>query len=349
MGVTMAVLHKCPGTRLGAQLPTMGSILWCTWDSKTWRNHGRHLNSPRAAASLRDNSRDRLSGLGYPSGVPFAVDTKNAAAVEHHLSGEFAVVFPGMDPGEVRRVLQWVIDAFGGRNPGFHALDTPYHDLSHTLEVTLCLMTLIRRWAARGVQPACSEESVRWALIASLLHDSGYLRTHDDTEGTGAKYTVIHVDRSADLAGVLTQSMGFADPAVRAIRAMIQCTALGVKVSEVAFDTPELGFLGRALGAADLLAQMAARDYLDKLPLLYREFVESAQHQERFGRKGQTFTSVEDLLGKTPGFWRFYALPRIQTDLDGVHRFLEDPVTGRNDYLEAVEANIGRLEGRSGS
>ena len=285
--------------------------------------------------------------MGYPSGVPFAVDTKNPAAVENHLAGEFAVVFPGRDLGGVRPVLRWVVDAFGGRDAGFHALDTPYHDLAHTLEVTLCLMTLIGRRAARGVEPVCSEESVRCALVASLLHDAGYLRAKDDTEGTGAKYTVIHVDRSSDLAGTLTRSMGFSDAAARAIQGMIQCTALGVKVSTVAFDTPELGFLGRALGTADLMAQMAAPDYLDKLPLLFREFAESAQHQERFGRKGQTFTSVEDLLAKTPGFWRFYALPRMQTDLEGVHQFLEHPDTGRNDYLEAVEANIRRLEQRA--
>ena len=281
--------------------------------------------------------------MGYPSRVIFAVDTKNPAAVENHLAGEFAAVFPGRDLGEVRSVLRWVVDAFAGRNPGFHALDTPYHDLPHTLEVTLCLMTLIRRRAARGVEPVCSEESVRWALVASLLHDSGYLRVQGDAEGTGAKYTVIHVDRSADLAGTVTHSMGFAEPSVRAIQGMIRCTALGIKVSEIVFDSPELGFLGRALGAADLLAQMAAPDYVDKLPLLFREFAESAQHQERFGRKGQTFDSVQDLLAKTPGFWRFYVLPRMQADLDGVYRFLEEPTTGRNEYTEAIEANLAKL------
>jgi hypothetical protein len=281
--------------------------------------------------------------LGYPSGVPFAVDTKNPAAVENQLAGEFAAVFPGRDLGEVRSVLRWIVDAFDGRNPGFHALDTPYHDLAHTLEVTLCLMTLIRRRAVRGIDPVCREESVRWALVASLLHDSGYLRAIHDTEGTGAQYTVIHVERSAELAATRTRSMGFAEPSVRAIQGMILCTALGMKVSEIGFDTPELRFLGRALGAADLLAQMAAPDYIDKLPLLFREFAESAQHQERFGRKGQTFASVQDLLAKTPGFWRFYALPRMQSDLDGVHRFLEDPVTGRNEYIEAIEVNLAKL------
>lgn len=281
--------------------------------------------------------------LGYPFGVLFAVDTKSPAAVENHLALGFAEVFYGRDLGEVRPVLRWVVDAFAGRNPEFHALDTPYHNLPHTLEVTVCLMTLIARRAALGLQPVCSEESVRWVLVASLLHDAGYLRALEDTEGTGAKYTVIHVDRSSDLAGTLLRSMGFGDPAVRAIQGMIQCTALGVKVSTVAFETPELAFLGRALGTADLVAQMAAPDYLDKLPLLFREFAESAQHQERFGRKGQTFDSVEDLLAKTPGFWRFYALPRMQSDLEGVYRFLENPATGRNEYLEALEANMARL------
>lgn len=300
-------------------------------------------NSCLEGPKRQDNSRDPSSVLGYPSGVPFAVDTKSPAAVEKHLAGGFAAVFKGRDLGEVRQVFRWVVDAFAGRNPEFHALDTPYHDLAHTLEVTVCLMTLIARRSARGVEPACSEETVRWALVASLLHDVGYLRAKDDTEGTGAKYTVVHVDRSSELAEVVTRSMGFGDAAARAIQGMIQCTALGVKVSTVAFDTLELAFLGKALGAADLLAQMAAPDYLDKLPLLFREFAESAQHQERFGRKGQTFESVEDLLAKTPGFWRFYALPRMETELEGVHRLLGDPVTGRNEYVEAIEANMARL------
>lgn len=293
---------------------------------------------------IRDNSRDPKLSLVYPTRVLFDVDTKDPAAVERHIDGEFVELFPGQDFGQAREVFRWVFDTFGGRNPEFHALDTPYHDLSHTLEVTLCLMTLIRRRAVRGVEPVCSGESVRWALVASLLHDSGYLRTRDDIEGTGAKYTVIHVDRSVDSAARLTRSMGFTDPAVAAIGDMIRCTALGVKVSEIFLGNAELRFLGRALGAADLLAQMAAPDYLDKLPLLFQEFTESAQHQERFGRKGQVFESVEDLMAKTPGFWKFYVMPRMESDLDGVHRFLEEPTTGQNEYLKAIEANLAKLQ-----
>ena len=291
----------------------------------------------------RDNSRDPKLSLVYPTRVLFDVDTKDPAAVERHIDGEFVALFPGQDFGQGREVFRWVVDTFGGRNPEFHPLDTPYHDLSHTLEVTVCLLSLIRRRAARGVAPVCSSDAVRWALVASLLHDSGYLRTRDDVDGTGAKYTVIHVDRSAELAATWTRSMGFADPAVVAIRDMIRCTALGVNVTEIVFDNAQLRFLGRALGAADLLAQMAAPDYIDKLPLLFQEFTESVQHQERFGRKGQVFESVQDLLAKTPGFWRFYVLPRMESDLDGVHRHLEDPTTGRNEYLEAIEANLARL------
>ena len=38
--------------------------------------------------------------------------------------------------------------------------------------------------------------------------------------------------------------------------------------------------VGFALGTADLLGQMAAPDYVDKLPVLYDEFVEAARAAE---------------------------------------------------------------------
>ena len=57
---------------------------------------------------------------------------------------------------------------------------------------------------------------------------------------------------------------------------MIRCTGVNAALSVIPFQSEMEKVAGFALGTADLLGQMAAEDYVDKLPILYAEFAEAA-------------------------------------------------------------------------
>jgi hypothetical protein len=88
---------------------------------------------------------------------------------------------------------------------------------------------------------------------------------------------------------------------------------------------------------------MAAPDYIDKLPLLFEEFVEAGRFNSQPGAMGG-FASAADLMARTPAFWDGYVRPKIEQDFAGLYHHLDAPDgSGRNDYLEAVAANLARL------
>jgi len=273
------------------------------------------------------------------------VDTSDVQAVEQRVAQDYWRLFPAGDQGFVGRMFRGVVDCFAGKHPEFQAIDARYHDLEHTLQGTLCFSTLLRRRAEAGAKPVLREETFQLGLAAILLHDTGYLKRRDDLQGTGAKYTATHVNRSCDFAERFLAAQGFTMRQIQAVQSMIRCTGLGVNISALQFAGEEERIAGHALGTADLLGQMAAADYLEKLPILYLEFAESAAHNHgRGGSGGAVFASAEDLIRKTPGFWRHYVLPKVEQDFRGLHRFLVNPVTGRNEYLDLIEANLDRLQ-----
>jgi len=275
------------------------------------------------------------------------VDTSDVQAVQQRVAQDYWRLFPSGDQEFVGRMVPQVVDCFEGRHPEFQAIDARYHDLEHTLQGTLCFSTLLRRRGEAGARPALREETFQLGLLAILLHDTGYLKRREDLEGTGAKYTATHVNRSCDFAERFLTARGFTMRQVQAVQSMIRCTGLGVNIATLHFAGEEERIAGHALGTADLLGQMAADDYPEKLPILYQEFAESAAHnQGRGGSGGAVFASVGDLLRKTPGFWRHYVLPKVEQDFGGLHRFLVDPATGRNPYLDLIESNLDRLQRR---
>jgi hypothetical protein len=181
-------------------------------------------------------------------------------------------------------------------------------------------------------------------LLAILLHDTGYLKQHGDDDGTGAKYTLVHVDRSADFAKALLTDKGFPPSEIAAVRHMICCTGVNLDLGAIQFGSDLERKIGFALGTADLLAQMAASDYIEKLPMLYSEFAESAHYYDGKLEPMGHFTSALDLMQKTPAFWENYVLPKINHDFEGLYQLLNDPYPdGPNYYLKRVEANMERL------
>ncbi len=126
---------------------------------------------------------------------------------------------------------------------------------------------------------------------------------------------------------------------------MIRCTGVNVKLDSIQFQSDEERIVGYALGTADLLGQMAAPDYVDKLPILYLEFAEAARYSGDGKMKaGGFFSSAEDLMQKTPLFWDNYVKTKINREFLGLYRALNNPYPdGPNPYIERIEANMSRL------
>jgi hypothetical protein len=275
------------------------------------------------------------------------VVTKDPTAVEVEVQAAYLAIFPDGDRRFIPRAFSWIIECFSGRYNDYQAVDAPYHDLEHTLQGTLCMARLLRGRHLAAAPPRLTQQMWQLGLLAMLLHDTGYLKKRGDTQGTGAKYTVTHVDRSATFAAELLRDKGLSSSEIKAVQNMIHCTGVDTKLSVIPFQNEMEKIAGFALGTADLLGQMAARDYVDKLPALFAEFAEAARYSKDKAGFVASYSSVEELMMRTPEFWTKFVQSKLDRDFGGLHRFLNDPYPdGPNSYFERIEANMQQLRRR---
>lgn len=272
------------------------------------------------------------------------IDTKQPLLVQAEVQQAYNAMFPHGNRDFVPRVFGWVNACFAGEYRDYLPIDARYHDLEHTHQGTLCMARLLLGRHKAKAQPTIDQRLVELGIIAILLHDTGYLKQRGDDTGTGAKYTLTHVDRSVEFASMLMSDHGYYERDIASVQRMIRCTGVNVKLETIAFETETEKITGFALGTADLLGQMAAEDYIEKLPILYAEFAESARYAKDKS-KGGLFNSVEDLMQKTPMFWDKYVRAKINNDFLKVYEFLADPYpNGHNWYIDRIEHNMAKLQ-----
>ena len=233
----------------------------------------------------------------------------------------------------IRKACIDVAALFNGDHRGFRACNTRYHDFMHTMHALLAMARLLHGATVAGLRPG--RETVTMGLLGALLHDTGYIQTTDDQLGTGAKYTLVHIGRSIHFMERYLAECGFPERFRRTCANILRCTGLDTKIDEIAFESPEEELAGKMLGTADLVAQMADRKYLLKLPFLFHEFREGAV---------PGFRDELDLFEKTPGFYEF-TVKRFETELGSVHRYLALHFRLRwhldyDPYFEAIERHI---------
>jgi hypothetical protein len=274
-----------------------------------------------------------------------SVNTRDPSSVEGVVQAAYAEMFPHGRPDFIPTIFGWVLSWFSGQYRDYQVIDAHYHDLEHTMQGILCMTRLLRARHQQPAEPRLTQRMLELGLLAILMHDTGYLKKRGDSDGTGAKYTLIHLDRSIEFAGELMLGRDFAVEEILAVQNMIRCTGVNVKLESVQFQDPLERTVGFALGTADLLGQMAAADYVDKLPTLYSEFAEAARYSPDGRMKaGGFFSSAEDLMQKTPLFWENYVRNKINREFQGLFRFLNDPYPdGPNFYIDRIESNIARL------
>jgi len=235
-----------------------------------------------------------------------------------------------LDDGPVAEVFKVIVDLYRGDFPGYRSCNTEYHNLQHTLDTFLAMARLIHGAVITG--RTFPKRDIALGLICSLLHDVGYIQEEGDLVGTGAKYTANHVQRSMEFLDCHGKDFGLFDSEIKVGRSIILCTDLAVNPAEADFSSKETGFLGKMLGAADLLSQMSDRIYLEKLLFLFQEFKEArvGGYQSEVDLLKQTF-EFHDLMSKR------FKNQLVSTDKILKVHFAARWKVNRNLYNEAIQ------------
>ena len=272
------------------------------------------------------------------------VDVEDASQVRDAVLALFAARYPGADFAPLARAYDDLGALFDGSFPGYLACDTLYHDVRHTLDMSLAMARLID-----GHERSCAAADrlgARRALLGvlvALLHDTGYIKRASESQvENGAVFTKVHVSRSADfILGYLPQ-LGFAAEAPLAAR-LVHFTGYEMDIDDIRVDQPKDRMLGYLVGTADLIGQMSDRMYLEKCrEFLYREFVWANIARETLpdGREVVRYASAQDLIIKTPGFYEYVARTRMEKKLGGVDRFAAAHFDGPNLYQSEIDRNM---------
>ena len=280
--------------------------------------------------------------------VTNSVQVSSPRAVLRAVEVLYRPTWPGLSMEPLARAFEHFERLFAGLVPGYHGVDTVYHDRQHTLDITLALARLLVGYERQ------QNESGRLGgaravvgLITGLFHDVGYLRRTDDRDSrNGAEFTRTHVSRGARFLEEYLPVLGFGSWAPVATE-IIHFTGYEqpfARIEERVSDPRDIT-VGHMLGTADMIAQMADRCYLEKCrDRLYAEFVVGGVALPfSNGNRRVKYASGLDLLRQTPDFVAEVRTKRLDGDFRGAYRYLELLFDGRNPYLEAIDRNVEYL------
>ena len=244
---------------------------------------------------------------------------------------------PGHDLSRVSAAFDLLDRTFSGGLQGYQQLQTLYHNRSHTNAVVLCAARMLHGLHLSG--QGLDAEHIDAALIGALMHDIGYVMSDSEAAAgsTGAQFTDTHVLRGIEFTRrhLIDLPPDLLDTTIK----VIQVTDHRKHPDWVKFATPMQQRAAYATATADLIGQMANREYLERLLFLFFEFEEA---------KLGGFTDIHDLLEKTTAFYRIMK-GRLDKDLDGLsdhlgRHFAAQTGQERNFYLESIDRNLGYLD-----
>lgn len=241
---------------------------------------------------------------------------------------------PEHDLNQIETAFTLLRTAFAGELPGYQPLKTLYHNNSHTNEVVLCSARVLHGLAQAG--RGLDGEHIDAAIVGALMHDIGYLMTNEEAIGTGAQFTTTHVNRGVEFAK--KHLVNISPSTLAATVKVIQVTDHRQHPDWVKFENPQQQLAAYATATADLIGQMANREYIERLLYLYFEFEEA---------KLGGFTDIHDLLEKTISFYRL-TKNRLDHDLTGLSIYLPQHFAQtigeeRNFYAESINRNLAFL------
>jgi hypothetical protein len=264
------------------------------------------------------------------------VDTRDTARLIAEVTWIVTLNYGESSADGLKKTFTEIRRLFEGRFPGYRACNSDYHDLRHTLSVVLAAARLADGYSLK--RSRLPEGLLITLLRAALLHDSGYIQESWDTTGTGAKYSRQHEERSIVFLERHHRAFGIPSEDLASLFRFIRATDLKESFAGIPFAGEVERDAGAILGTADLIGQMADRDYLERLLFLYYEFREA-------GIPG--FNTEYDVLRKTGDFYimtrrrlkesylSMYALARAH--------FRERHGVDANLYLIAISRQLNYL------
>ncbi len=225
--------------------------------------------------------------------------------------------------------------------------DALYHDVDHTVLVTLAGQEILRGKHIREGGVFCED----WLhfIISLLCHDIGYVKgaCRGDREeerlyatgleditialpfgATDASLTPFHVDRGKLFVKERFGGHKLIDAG--AIARNIELTRFPVPADKEHSDTVNYPGLARA---ADLIGQLSDPHYLQKIPALFYEFEETGMN------KTLGYRNPGELRKSYPAFFWNVVFPYIQPAL----RYLEVTCSGKQ-IVANLYANVFRVE-----
>ena len=277
--------------------------------------------------------------------VTNSVQVSSPAAVLAAIESLFRPTWPQLSLTPLEQAFAHFERLFAGEVPGFHGVDTVYHDRQHTLDITLALARLMVGYERQAPEAQrLGAERATVGILTGLFHDVGYLRREDDAGSrNGAEFTRIHVSRGARFLAEYLPVLGLG-AWVPIATEIIHFTGYEVpfKAIEAKVSDPRDITVGHLLGTADMIAQIADRCYLEKCrDRLYAEFVlggVALPFSE--GNPQVKYASGLDLLRQTPDFIADVRAKRLDHEFHGAYRHLEILYGGRNPYIESIDRNV---------
>jgi hypothetical protein len=232
---------------------------------------------------------------------------------------------------------------YQGDHPEYLPCDTEYHDIQHVLDVTLAMARLMDGYErSRNGSPTLPAACFALGVITALFHDFGYLRKKKDRRHRyGAEYTLTHVSRGSSYLKSYLPKIGLKKYA-KTGATLVHYTGYERPAETIPLNDTLLRRVGHMLGTADIIAQMADRCYLEKCrDRLYPEFVLGGLAKRKLpnGKTQILFTSGDDLVHKTPGFY-MNAAKRLDLQLARAYEYAERHFKGQNLYLEEMQKNV---------
>jgi hypothetical protein len=219
--------------------------------------------------------------------------------------------------------------------------DALYHDIEHTLLVTLAGHDILQ---GRALHAHVSAEEYAHFIIACLMHDIGLVRgilQGDDEDGyvidaRGRKITLprgasdaalfpYHVDRSKLFVLQCIKPLEEIDE--QRVACAVECTRFPI------IEAGEYDEVSMLLRAADYVGQLGDPNYISKSNALYYEFEEVGLNKE-FG-----YTSPADVVTFFPQFYWNSVYPYIQTAME----YLNATPNGRQ-WIANLHSNVSRAE-----
>ena len=124
---------------------------------------------------------------------------------------------------------------------------------------------------------------------------------------------------------------------------LVHFTGYEQAIEDIPISNSRLRNLGKLIGTADVIAQMADRTYLEKCQnFLYPEFLLGGMclQKDAAGRDQVIYASSRELMEKTPAFMTSVIQNRLTDAFDSSYRFVEACFQGTNLYLLNINKNF---------